>query len=198
MMQCRRYIERLLGVLEQQPAIAEIPQAPAVPEQKLEQEATKHIVVEGVDGETAIPEQAPKLGGKKSVAEATASIIEALGTKRLLEGGGKGKAKGKAKAKSSPPLPVAPKAKAGPKAKSSPPGKAKVKAKGGSAEPKIEISHERSRSQFLCRTGLPDHPSKVFSYDSEANQKKASKLAKAWCRDLFKSLRLPCPEKFLS
>ena len=60
---------------------------------------------------------------------------------------------------------------------------------------KMEISHEKSRSQYLGR--LPGQPSKAFKYDgSHASKRKAEASAREWCRSWCKEQRLPIPPKF--
>ena len=79
------------------------------------------------------------------------------------------------------------------KAKGSAKGNAKPKAvpKMAKKAPKVEISHEKSRSQFLCRTGLPEYPSKTFKYKgSAASQRAALQDANKWCLQLCKKLKV--------
>ena len=77
---------------------------------------------------------------------------------------------------------------------------AKPKAKAAAsatAKANIDLSHERSRSQFLCRSDIPEYPRKSFKYDgTPKGEEKALQTAKKWCRDMCKTLKLPCPEKF--
>jgi hypothetical protein len=109
-----------------------------------------------------------------TVPEATRELQRAMGAKRAAEDdtaeepatSAKGKAKGKAKSKG------------------------KAKAKGKAIAAKVDISHERSRKQLLCRSGVAEHSSKTFKYGdsknslkgNETTENEALKLAKAFNR----------------
>ena len=141
-------------------------------------------------GDVAVDQPvAGKKAGKKSVAEATACIVQALACSAKAKGKGKAKAKAKSKAAlklgAATPLSVpdtgAPKAKASVKKKAV----------------KVELNHERSRSQYLCRSGVPEVPSKTFKYGSGATQKAALQQAKEWCRKTCKQLKVEPSQRFL-
>ena len=132
------------------------------------------------DGEIVIPDEekvapattltAAKKAPPTTVAEATAAIVNAFREKTDA----KAKSQGKAKAK--------------------PKAKAKATATGGSSSEnaKIEISHEKSRSQYLCRLVLEGSPSsKTFKYSSKSSEKKALSDAKAFCRSFCKKHGVP-------
>jgi hypothetical protein len=106
-----------------------------------------------------------------SVADATAEIRRAIAKRKSEEESAE---------------PAQPKAKAKAKGKSKAKAKAKAKAKGKSkgkdsgSDAQVDISHERSRNQYLCRTGLKEHPSKTFKYGgSNCSEKAALTHAKA-------------------
>ena len=139
------------------------------------------------DGHIPIPDEekvapattltAAKKAPPTTVAEATAAIVNAFREK--TDAKAKGKAKTKAKAK--------------------PKAKAKATATGGSSSEnaKIEVSHEKSRSQYLCRLVLEGSPSsKTFKYSSKSSEKKALSDAKAFCRSFCKKHGVPS-DKFV-
>ena len=140
-----------------------------------------------------LPVDRNKAGAKKTIAEATACIVAALASKKDVsaepKAKGNSKATAKAKAAALPTL--------GCKAKRKGRGKAKAKACGSTIKkaPKIEITHEGSRSQYLCR--VPGYPSKTFRYKSSgASQRATLQQAEEWCKETCKKLKIDCPPQF--
>ena len=95
-----------------------------------------------------------------SVADATAEIRGSI-------------AKRKADEESAEPAEPKAKAKAKGKSKAKAKAKGKSKVKDSCSDAQVDISHERSRNQYLCRTGLKEHPSKTFKYGGSNCSEKA-------------------------
>ena len=149
-------------------------------EEEAAEDGAKVVDETGKQGEDGKEKQnakptTPRAGkGAKSVADATAAILRAMkkkaqGSPKASAGKAKAKAKGKARASAST--------------------KTKVEAA------KVELTHEKSRCQYLCRCFAPPGakhvPSKTFKYNSTACSQAASlKKAKAWCRDVSQQFGL--------